>query len=105
METLGTFVPSTVTRPSPAKPSSRARRTTSANSAPNASTCVFRKSHSVRCFGKFPAASIRNATSSSRRRASFRGENTPVAYPYTSTFTTIRGSYGRFRRPSPSYRA
>lgn len=43
-----TFVPSTATRPSSARPSSRASRTTSANNAPNASRFFFRNVHSVR---------------------------------------------------------
>ena len=54
-------------------------RTTSTNSALKSSRCRRRNSHSVRCCGKLPAASIRNATSSSSFRASCRDEKTPVA--------------------------
>src|SRR5262245_23087712 len=55
-----------------------------------------------RCEGKLPAPSIRNATSSYNLLAILREEKTPVAYPYINTFTSIAGSNGWLRRPSPS---
>lgn len=66
---------------------------TSGNCA-NSPRCSARKSLIVRCAGVLPAASTRKAMSSCSFRASFRDENTPVAYPYTSTLTIIDGWYG-----------
>ena len=82
--------------PRRARPKLCARRTTSTIRAWK-SGCR-RRSHSVRCCGKFPAASNRNATSSSSPRPR-RDENTPVV-GVRRTFTIIRGSYGALRRPS-----
>jgi hypothetical protein len=46
----------------------------------------------VRKFGKLPAASTRNPTSSLKRRSMRRELNTPTQYPYTNTLVIIRGS-------------
>ena len=49
------------------------------NRSPNSLRCTARKSRIVRCLGKLPAPSIRNAKSSCSRRSILRELNTPVA--------------------------
>src|SRR5262249_8210655 len=81
---------------------SLASRTTCTNNSLSSGKYRSLKSQIVRAEEKFPAPSIRNATSSYNFLAILRDEKTPVAYPYTNTFTSIAGSKGWLRRPSPS---
>lgn len=74
-----TLVPSAAIVPSLTSPISRAKRTTCTNSSDKSLRWKARKSRIVRCAGKLPAASTRNATSSCSFLAILRELNTPVA--------------------------
>ena len=74
-----TLVPSGTRVTSDTQPRPCATCTTATSTAPKSARCRRRNSQIVRCWGRFPAASIRKATSSSSFCASRREESTPVA--------------------------